>query len=545
MIISFNEFSATDDHDVCIAGAGPIGIALAMACANRGLNVLVLESGMELPSEFYTQLGRGIIRNPKSHTPLEEANYRCLGGTSQVWGGRCVPFDPIDFTTRSWIKNAEWPINYEDIANYYADTALFFGFSTARFSLKNPWASLSGLEFDSLERWTSIINVAWLHRETLRSSSRIKIVLGATIGDLQLSPDLETVTSVTAVSAGKNLNIKSPLYVLACGGVETPRLLLAVQRKHPSLFGGKEGPLGRFYMGHIFGKISNIVLNDPVQAAEFDLFMDDDTYVRRRLTIPAETQKREHLLQISFTAGNPRPSDPAHRNGVLSIIWLVLVSPAGKRFLPEALRKLYVGEGERRYLAHIGNVLRTLIPTAIEAFRIFADRYWSKSRKPPLFLRNASGRYTLHYHSEQTPDAENRLRLSDEMDDFGMPRIDIDFRYSKADALVVLRAHEIVDKNLRASGIGYLEFQDAETERADAILDQARDGMHQIGAARMARDPSRGVVDADCKVHGIDNLFLASTCIFPTSGQANPTFLGVALAFRLADHIVFLRGGGS
>jgi choline dehydrogenase-like flavoprotein len=220
----------------------------------------------------------------------------------------------------------------------------------------------------------------------------------------------------------------------------------------------------------------------------------------------------------------------------------VLASPAGKHFLPEALRKLYVGEGKHRYIAHISNVIRTLIPTAAEAFRIFTDRYWSKSRKPTIFLRNASGRYTLHYHSEQTPDAENRLRLSDEIDAFGLPRVEIDFRYSKADALVILRAHAIVDTNLRASGIGYLEFPDAESVRADAILEQARDGMHQIGAARMARDPSAGVVDGDCKVHGIDNLFLASTCTFPTSGQANPTFLGVALAFRLADHLAMLRG---
>jgi len=541
MIVDFSRFVVPERHDLCVVGAGPIGIALALAAAGQGMKVVLLESGGETPEPAAIELGRGAIRRPHAHTQLTEANCRALGGTSHWWGGRCVPFDPIDFADRPWLDGPGWPIGYDDVAPFYEEAAAFAGCGPADFSIEGPWRDLRGLAFDTLERWAVNPNLGAVHRETLSRSEDVTVVLGATVTDLMLADDRRSVAGVVAAGDGKRLELPAPRVALACGGVQTPRLLLAVQAREPALFGGPEGPLGRFYMGHVFGKIADLVLADRRRGRDLDFFKDRGAYVRRRFTLPDEVQSDQGLLQTTFTAGNARVSDPSHRSGPLSLIWLMLASPLGKRLLPDALLQIYIGTGARPYGAHIGNVVRNIFPTILSALQIFRERYLSKPGKPAVFLASAGGRYTVHYHSEQSPDPENRLRLSDEVDAVGMARLDIDFGYARADAERIVRAHGAFDAALQANGVGRLEYQADEAGRIASVLEQARDGMHQIGATRMAADPGLGVVDRDCRVHGLSNLFIAATSVFPTSSQANPTFLGVALAHRLAAHLAASR----
>jgi choline dehydrogenase-like flavoprotein len=540
VIVDFRQLNASVAHDVCIVGAGPVGLALALSCAARGLRVLVLESGLNQPSEFHVNLGRGTIREPAFHTPLNEANCRALGGTSYWWGGRCIPFDSVDFTPGF----GAWPIDHDAVGRWYPDAAAFFGCGSSEFSIPGPWPRLTGLRFDQLERWCPDPNMARAHLERLEQAPNLTIVVGATVTDLRLSPDRRAVRALTIVGTEREQVLPTPVVVLACGGVQTPRLLLSVQRREPDLFGGTDGPLGRFYMGHIFGKIADLVLEDPGYGRSFDFFMDHGAYVRRRFTFPGELLHREQLPNISFAAGNARLSDPTHRNGVLSLLWLVLASPMGKHLLSEALLRLYVGDGSRPYAAHLANIARSLLPTISAGISIYRDKYVKRPGKPSIFLFSSAGRYSMHYHSEQRPRAENRISLSDERDAFGLPRVDISFRYSREDAEQVVKAHEVFDNAVRRNGIGRVVFQHSREELISNVLAQACDGMHQIGAARMSEDPSAGVVDAHCRVHGLDNLYLASSCIFPSAGTANPTFLSVALALRLADHLA-TRGTAS
>src|ERR1700687_677512 len=121
-----------------------------------------------------------------------------------------------------------------------------------------------------------------------------------------------------------------------------------------------------------------------------------------------------------------------------------------------------------------------------------------------------------------------------------MPRLRIDLRYSQLDVESVVAGHDIIDRNLRQAGLGHLDQHFAAEERAARVWDQMTDGYHQIGTARMAADPKRGVVDAECRVHGSPNLFVAGSAAFPTSGQANPTLLIAAFSARLAARIARL-----
>jgi choline dehydrogenase-like flavoprotein len=164
--------------------------------------------------------------------------------------------------------------------------------------------------------------------------------------------------------------------------------------------------------------------------------------------------------------------------------------------------------------------------------RVVRQRFLQSTRKPG-FVDNRKNRYPLYYHGEYASNPDSRVRLSGERDALGLHRVVVDLRFAEVDA----HFHALLDDWLRRKAIGRLEYFDAPEECCARVLEQACDGYHQIGLTRMSSSPRQGIVDANCKVHDVNNLFVASSSVFPTSGQANPTLLAVAMAARLAEHI--------
>jgi choline dehydrogenase-like flavoprotein len=343
---------------------------------------------------------------------------------------------------------------------------------------------------------------------------------------------------VVAGPDGKS-RVKARAVILAGGGIETTRLLLAVQRRWPGHFGGTGGPLGRYYMGHISGKIANLVLNEPAVIADLDFERDaSGTYVRRRFMLSEAAQRTHGLLNTSFFPDNAPFRDPRHHSSVLSAVFLALaLPPIGRRLVSEPIRIAHVGPKPHHLGGHIMNLLRDAPAGARDMLKIMRDRFLSHPRKPSFLVRNRNGQYALHYHAEQEPNPDSRVVLTDKADRFGLPRVAIDFRFTEGDARSVIGSHQVLDAALRANAIGRLEYWCPPEQLRDRVLAQASDGLHQAGTTRMGQDPKDSVVDADLKVHDIANLHVASSSVFPTTGQANSTFLAVALAVRLANHL--------
>jgi hypothetical protein len=330
--------------------------------------------------------------------------------------------------------------------------------------------------------------------------------------------------------------------VIACGGLETTRLLLIAQQRKPDAFGGPGGPLGCGYIGHISGKLAEIVFDNPSTAADFDFMRDGDVYVRRRYTLKSQALLEEQLQNIAMWVDNPPFYNTSHKNGLLSAIWLALAIPfIGRRIVSEGVRRAHVGPRPHHVLKHLANVIIAPHKTLSVLLRIVRGRFLQRPSKPGFLILNEGGRYALHFHAEQRANSRSRVTLSDERDALGMPRLLIDFRFDAADAASVVRAHEILDNALRSAKEGRLEYWIGAAERLELVMLQAADGFHQIGTTRMGSSPKTSVVDANCQVHGSRNLFIASSSVFPSSGQANPTFLGVALACRLATFIAHGR----
>ncbi|MFI5011294.1 MAG: GMC oxidoreductase [Hyphomicrobiales bacterium] len=544
MIRDAIEGLADATHDVCVVGAGPVGISLALELERLGKSVLLLESGGDADEAEAQALSDAHIVDPARHDDMRIAVARRLGGTSNLWGGRCLPFDPIDFEPRAAVGGALWPIGFDEMAPHLASAIRYACAGAAVFAVDDARSPEGDFSITTLERWSGKPRLQTAHRQALESSDRIDLRLHATVVALEWKDG--RVAALRAVAKdGQSVRVPVREAVLATGGLESTRLLLAEQRRRPALFGGPEGPLGRYYMGHVIGEIADIAFADEATDRLFEFYIDaHGSYVRRRFAPTAEAQRRHGLMNIALWPVVPRISDARHGDGFLSSIALALsIRPFGGRIIAEAIRKRHIPEGMAR-LPHVMNLVRDLPRTAIALPRLLWNRYLAAVPVPAFYRRNAARRYGLSYHSEQAPSPLSRVSLVADTDSTGLPRLTIDLRFSDEDASSVVRTHELLAAWLERAKLGRIEFRHEPGRRQAAVLAQASHGTHQIGTARMARSREDGVVDRDLRVFDADNLFVASSAVLPTSGQANPTLTVMALAMRLAEKLAKGRANG-
>jgi hypothetical protein len=451
-----------------------------------------------------------------------------------------VPFDPIDFRARPWLGLGAWPIGADDLAPYLAPALDALAAGAAVFEAPLGVTADPAFRCDTLERWSNVPRIQKLHARALAERGDLLVALRATVTGFRCRPDGGIAgIELDAGEEGRG-EIPASRVVLAAGGNASTRLLLLEQERDPALFGGAGGPLGRFYMGHVSGQIADIVFENATLHDGLDYYVDaHGSYVRRRL-VPAEaTQAAERLANVAFWPVVPPIANAAHRSGPLSAVFLALsLAPLGRRLIAEPVRLKHVGPPPYRRAAHLGNVVRDLPRTLGFAPAFLWRNRVAKMRLPGFFLRNRARRYGLEYHAEQLPDPESRLTLGEARDRLGQRRLRIDLRFGPDDAASVVRAHAALEAWLARNRLARLEFYQADPEaRMAVVLGNARDGAHQVGTIRMAREPGEGVVDGRCRVFGTPGLYVVSTAVLPTSGQANPTLTAVQLGLRLADDL--------
>lgn len=541
--------SGVIDGETCVIGAGPAGVVTALELAANGHDVVLLESGRIRADPAVQHLATAEIPDPARHAPMAMAVQRRLGGTSGIWGGRCVPLDPVDFAKRPHVAGPGWPIAHEGISARYGRACEYLLAGAAQFSLpaglpRHAEAIVPGFRdgdvlASNLERWCLPTDLGREYRRTLQDHRSIRVYLGLTCTELVLAPGRDCVGhAVVRNLQGGQATVRARRFVVATGGIEAVRLLLSSGPASAGGLGNRSGWLGTGYMGHISGKVADVHFNtDPgrtISGFERDA---EGVYCRRRFTIAGNIQVQEGLQNCALWLDNPPPADASHCNGVLSAAYLALSTPLFANALaPAAIRSAMIDHPHRSSrVQHMVNVLADLPATASFVPAFLWRRYTGRRRMPGFFLHNRANRYALHYLAEQARNTASRITLGVQRDAIGMRRARVDLRYCAADYRSVRRSHEILDRYLRQVGVGLLQYRTLEVE--ESIAAQARDGFHQIGGTAMSARPEDGVVDMDCRVHGLANLYIASSSAFPTSGQANPTLTIVALAIRLAEHL--------
>jgi choline dehydrogenase-like flavoprotein len=530
--------------DICIVGAGAAGISMALSLVGSGFDVLVLEAGGRSEEADTQALYAGSVADERLHSPPDRYRQRRFGGTTAIWGGRCMPFDTIDFESRDYVPHSGWPITRDTLMPYYAEAnrlceAGAFAY-TAEAAFDRPTRPIiqgfeeSVFSANTLERFSCPTDFAGRYERKLDNARNVRVLLHANATALHVGGDGTAIDSITVRNLrGKRFAVRASQFVLAIGGLEAARLLLASRDVLPNGVGNAHDVVGRYYMCHIAGTVGAISIDRPTSAVWHGYEVaDDGTYCRRRFALREPVQRAQKIGNFIARLHHPRITDPRHRNGILSLLFLA------KMFIPYEYRiRLHGSEPTTAamWLQHVANVALGPADAARFAWHMLRDRKLAERKFPSVIIQSKANLYSLDFHAEQQPNPESRVTLSDRSDPLGMPRLHVDWRYTAGDVDTVRRAIALLAGEIRRQRLGAFDYEDdaleAEMTRYGAY------GGHHIGTARMGSDPRSSVVDADCRIHGLRNLFVAGAAVFPTSSQANPTLTVVALALRLAAHL--------
>ena len=503
--------------DVCIIGGGMAGIALAKEFANTGHSVVLLESG-GLQFDRPTQdLYKGT--NVRGDFSLTTSRFRMLGGTSYVWGGWCTPLDDSDFRKRDWVPYSGWPITKADLVPHYRRAQSLCELGRYRYTVAE-WPSLAGqaLALDSnllghrLWQLSPQTNFGEKYVGDLRKAANISLLLNATATEILTGDNARSVIEVRVASLnGRRTRVRARAYVLACGGIEIPRLLLASNRIEPKGLANGNDLVGRFFMEHPHPDAGGVLLTGGLES--FKPYFENQVG-KERVVLgfgPSESaQRRLGLLNSSIAVHGPLHFEPTDA-------W-------------DSLMKLSRAFDERVWPpnagSHVLNILRDLDGVIREGYL--------RAKEGPI------RGFSFTARTEATPNPNSRVTLAEERDALGVKRIRLDWRPAELDRVTVARTMELLAREFGRLGVGRVRINELLLQNDLRWSENLSWFGHHMGTTRMSDDPKSGVVDANCCVHGVDNLFVASSSVFPTSGFANPTLTILALALRLADH---LKGG--
>ncbi len=530
--------------DVCIIGAGAAGITIALELAASSLNVLLLESG-GLQAEKATQkLYEGSVTDERLHSPPDRYRQRRFGGTTTIWGGRCMPLDPIDFERRDYMANSGWPIDREVLAPFYPKANQLceagpFAYTVHESSIQSIRPMIDGFQSenfstDTLERFSCPTDFGARYGLKLRKAPNVRVLLHANVTVLQLDSTGQNLESVSISSlGGRRATVRAHQFVLATGGLEVVRLLLSSRDVHANGIGNEHDLVGRYYMCHLAGTVGALSIDKPLNGVwnGYDV-SDEGIYCRRRIALRETAQRRYGISNFIARLHHPRITDPNHRNAVLSLLYLA------KFLIPYEYGKRLHGEEKSSFgtwLQHVRNVAAGPFDAVVFAWHMLRDRMMADRKFPSIIIKPKANLYSLDFHAEQQPNPESRVSLDSAVDALGMPRLRIDWRYTAKDVDSVKRAIALLAEDFQRTGTGCLSYDPAALEFE--MTRYGAYGGHHIGTTRMGTNPRTSVVDADCRIHGVRNLYVASAAVFPTSSQANPTLTVVALALRLAQYL--------
>ena len=481
--------------DLCIIGGGAAGITLALEFAETGVDVLLLESGSFEYEEETQALYKGeSIGQP--YFELDTARLRYLGGTTNHWGGWCTPLEPIDFEVRDWVAHSGWPISYEEFASYLPRAAKAVQIENNSYDA----AFNLGLFIFSPP---SLFGEAY--RSRLEKDINIKILLNANVTsiDTLTNPNIVDQLSVMTLE-GKRSSIKANQVVLATGGIENARLLLASNQTHTQGIGNAQDLVGRYFADHIELESGYILSTQDPEILR--LIAEHQDTVRFSLDVSPETQRSKKMVNIGLILTEV-PNKARTADGV-----------GAARRVKKSIDR---GRWPDNFFSDVG--------TAILDIDEVISYMGSKTKI------GTEGLFMINNIVEPQPNPHSRITLSDKKDALGMPRVKLNWQLTELDYKSIYEMQSLFGKFLGAAGLGRINIELSEKfENWPSVTDG---GYHHMGTTRMASNPSEGVVDKNCKVFGTENLYIAGSSVFPTYGKANPTMNLLALALRLADHL--------
>lgn len=516
---------------VCIIGAGVAGITLARELEMAGIDTCLLESGGFNPDDDTRDLYRGeYVGLP--YVFSDGCRGRFFGGSSNCWGGWCRPLDPWDFEKRDWIPYSGWPFGLEELASYYARTHDLLKLGPNNFDPAFWEASIgrrdvrriplvTGKIRDTISQFSAPVRFGKLYRGELKQARHVRVFLYANAVEIQTDRDARHVTQIkVATLSGRRMSVAARLYVLATGGIENARLLLASNKTIAAGVGNANDLVGRFFMDHprlLSGSVrfshewARNKLYDVKYHFHNAAVAAHGTRIASQFALLPEVLREERLLNARVWLSSVFPGEDSAGSQALY------------RCKQALLKKDQVGWKFHKDLA-------TMMAHPVDTFgygftRVFQPRWLIKGVKFQAIV-------------EPEPDPESRVTLSPARDRLGMNRVRVNWRLGSRVQRTFDRTFELLADELHSSGIAEVTL-DPPIEGGDWPETLVKEGTwHHMGTTRMHDSPKMGVVDRNCRVHGMSNLYIAGSSLFPTAGANFPTITIAALTFRLAEHLI-------
>jgi choline dehydrogenase-like flavoprotein len=502
--------------DLCVIGSGAAGLTIAKQFIGTGRRLCILESGgFEIDPGTQALYEGEQVGLP--YFPLDAGRLRYLGGTTNHWAGYCMPFKPEDFEAQPWLPHSGWPISFDDIHPHIDGAVRLLELPEAGWNLSH-WEESTGekrLPFDTGKISSEIflikpVRMSELLRTALESAAEIELYLNANVVEIETDEMARHVIGVQVRTfAGNGFTVVPRMVILAAGGIENPRILLLSNRVQKEGLANGHDLVGRYFMEHPVFRGGVVQPESPVPPV--NLYREERFAGHEILAYPLlapAAQRAERITPVAFAL---LPIlDPTYHSGAML-----------------SLRRLRAGllEGEvpDQMMDHVGNVVSDIGALATLAYE--------RVRYGQVPVERIDVRVAMI----PCPNPESRVLLSEQTDALGLRRVKLDWRLTDLDKRSVRRALEIMGAEIGRMGIGRMKMLISED---DTTWPEDLEGAHHhVGTTRMNADPRHGIVDRNCKVHGIDNLYIAGSSVFPTAGIGTPTLMIIAMALRLADHV--------
>lgn len=490
--------------DICIVGAGAAGISMALDWINTSHKVILLEGGGFEYDEKVQELYNGKTTGQK-YFPLKSARLHYFGGTTGHWAGMCSPFDPIDFKKRNWVPNSGWPINKQDLDPFYSKANEVLKLGPYNYDYEywnNELPNLNPYPFDKKIIWNKMWQFSQarfgnLYKDEILEAKNIHLYTYANVVDIKTKNNVTNVKEVIVKNhSGKTHKVKAKYFVMACGTIQNARMLLASNSQSSKGLGNDNDLVGRYFQEHLEVACAEFWLAKPFPTDLYS-WKYGITKAAAELAFTEEVQTKEKIL-----------------NGTVSFNPLSVAKHQRPRM------ETWQDDDPRKSWDNM-----------------FAN--WGEAaEKAKLEKGNIEYAFELNTRIEQAPNPNSRVKLSNEKDSLGVPRADLHWKLTALDKYSVRRIYQIFAQQVGIANIGRVKlYEFLRDETDDTFPDSTNGGWHHMGTTRMSNNPKEGVVDSNCKVHGISNLFVAGSGCYVTSGAPNPTLTLTALTLRLSDHL--------
>ncbi|MFY0729829.1 FAD-dependent oxidoreductase [Pseudomonas sp. NFX15] len=464
-----------DYYDVCIIGGGPAGITLALRLAGNGRHVVLIEGG----GHEYAEHSQDLYKCTSSGLEVYpgETRLRFLGGTSNHWAGRCRPFERSDFAVGPAVNIPGWPIAFNEM-----DRNLSGAMDIVDLPPQSGFKAINvGLDDDEFEADRFLLSpptrFAQKYAKELNETQGLDVFINCNCVDLEFDSKTGRIaTIVVSDYEPRRERIKAAQFILATGAIENARQLLNSESLAAGGIVSKDGYVGRCFMEHLNVEMGTFILKDG-QGTDVRQYFTTDAFV-----------KEHHSGKGNVTASLVSEVKAYGRMAAVKDFFENLVCDIGVENKVAFISKFDCpGDG----------VLGTLI--------------------------------------EQFPNPDSRITLLEERDTLGMKKVNVNWALRPEDRNTIKSIGMEMAKCFAESGLGFVKLEECVYDVSVPL--KVNPHAHHMGTTRMAASPEFGVVDENCKVFGVENLYVAGSSVFSTGGASNPTMPLLQLALRLADYL--------